>query len=139
MANLNMYFAVDPGASIDAVIANVEAGLDDFDHVAHVQATADSTRFTGLEILAAISLVSQIVHHGSEIVHDVNQMATDGKSIIDVVRAFFVHVTDLVKKTPGIHEARVDVGLKSVPVTQLSDADIARIADAVAAKMATAK
>lgn len=138
MTNLKIYFDIDPAAPRAEVLATVEEGLHACDKVEHVDTNTDVTRFTGLEILAAVSLVANIVHHSGEIAHDAREIVSDTGSLVNTLRDFFHYVTDLAKKTPGVRQARVDIGMKSVPVAELSDADIARIADAVSARMKAA-
>lgn len=135
MTDLKLYFSVDPAAESDALVSSLKKGLQSSDVVEQAEATPETSRLTGLEIYAAISLAANIIHHGHDIIHDTKEIIDDSTSITEVLKKLFAHVVDMVKQTPGVHEARVDVGLRSVPLTQLTDADIAKIADAVVARM----
>jgi hypothetical protein len=140
MANLTLHFDVDQSVAGDQTAAAIQELLQDIPEVAQANTTAERSRFvTGLEILAAITLAVNVIHTGAQVVHDANQIATDAPSLVGVLKRIFHRITGVAEKTPGVKGTSVDVGLRSMPVSQLSDADIQKIAEQLAARMAKEK
>ena len=88
MADLTLYFVFEPGAVADPgqLADTVKSGLERLDDIQTAQASAKPARFTGLEILAAITLAAQLTYHAKEISDDVAAIAAKVKKVIETVK-----------------------------------------------------
>jgi hypothetical protein len=129
MSDLTLYFdfASGPGANPGQLAQNVQSGLERLDNIETVEASANpdnTARMTGLEILAAISLAAQVVHHAKDISDDVVAIAENVKKVIEAIKGT---ISDLKPKDVCIP---IDGERKSIFV--LTDADYHAIAQDVA-------
>jgi hypothetical protein len=132
MPDLTLYFDCDPGAESPSLQRELQAGLERLSGVKAADTSAPTTRFTGLEILAAITLAAQIVHVSRGMADDVAAIVNDVRSIVAELKAVFSSVAELAA-TLKVRQVRVPVGLEKKAITELTDEDYQRIAARVAA------
>ena len=70
MPDLTLYFDCDPGADPKNLERDLQQGLQQLGNVKAAKTSTPATRFTGLEILAALTLTVQIVHEARSIVEE---------------------------------------------------------------------
>jgi hypothetical protein len=116
MADFTLYFDCEPGADTGRLQQDLQAGLQQLSKVASAETSTSNARFTGLELLAAITLAASIVHQG--------------RNLIDDLRAIFDDVSALSQKL-GVKQVSVPVGMEPKPVTELTDDDYQTIAQEI--------
>lgn len=92
------------------------------DSVQAVDSQAASYRLGPAEIMAGVTLA----------ITGIKTVA----GAVDAITKFVNSVSALVKAGKGLREAIIDVGMRKVPVTQLTPADIQQLAEKVVAKSA---
>jgi hypothetical protein len=131
MADFTLYFDCERAADAGKLEKELEAGLQQFSTVASAATSKSTGRFTGLELLAGITLAASILHQGASITHDVQKLIKDLRVIIE-------EVSGLTQKL-GIKKVSVPVGMEPKPVDQLTDDDYQVIAqDIIKARKAAA-
>jgi hypothetical protein len=115
MSNLTLHFKLAPDADKAAVARHIQEQLDAAPDVKTVGVDSDqATRFvTGVEVIAAITLAGKIAGSVTAIISALEK-------IEELVKA--------VAKNPGVQKVLVDVGYRSVPIEQLTQADKQEVA-----------
>lgn len=135
MAELPLYFRFDPqhGTSSVELQDKLQSSFKGMPEVESTQVPQRKSRITGLEILAAITIATQVVHNAKQIAEDVQAIAASLKKIFDTVRQT---ATEL--KASAV-DVSVDGERKSI--FELSDKDYLTLAKdvAVSAKTQAAK
>ena len=117
MPDLTLYFDCDPGADNENLERELQQGLQQLGNVKAAETSTPVSRFSGLEILAAITLAVQIVHGARNVVED--------------LKVLFGAVADLAAKLK-IGQVKVPVGMERKLILDLTDEDYQRIATKIA-------
>jgi hypothetical protein len=88
MSDLTLYFAFEsqPGLDSSMLAKEVSNGLQTVDSLDTSEVSTAKARVTGLEIVAAITLATQVVRNARQIAEDLRAIATDIEAVFDTVR-----------------------------------------------------
>ena len=120
MADFTLYLDCGPTADADRLQKELEDGLRKSGRVTSAETSKSAARFTGLELLAAITLAGSIVHQGTNIVNDV-------RTIVENLKVILKDVSALTQKL-GVKKVSVPVGMEPKPIDELTDDDYQIIA-----------
>jgi hypothetical protein len=123
MANLTLHLRTDEGLDPANLTASIQKELESLPEVQSANLDAEHYRSIGpAEIVAGISLATVAIKSAAE--------------AVQAITKFVAAVQELVKAGKGLHEAVVDVGMRRVPVAELTQADIEKLAAKLTAKPA---
>jgi hypothetical protein len=124
MADLALYFVFEPNAVANPreLADTLKSDLERLDDIQTAQAsTAETVRFTGLEILAAITLAAEVIHHAKDISDNVAAIAANVKKVIETIKGI---AKDLKAK-----DVAIPVNGKRRSIFELKDNDYSIIAE----------
>ena len=117
MPKLTVYFEADPNADLQQAAAEVQQKASALPAVASASAQAMVTRGLGpQEIMMGLQLASG--------------MMTSATTAVVALTALLVALKKLADETPALNKLMVQVGLKKVPVDQLTEKDVQKLAGA---------
>jgi hypothetical protein len=115
MANLTVHFETEEGVDRAVLGGEIQQQLSTISSVQTAEVKVEEYRFVGpAEIMAGITLAIGATKTVSQ--------------AIDAITKFVNSVSELVKAGKGLREAIIDVGMRKVPVSQLTQADIEKLA-----------
>jgi hypothetical protein len=115
MANLTVHFQTEEGVDRAALGGEIQQQLSTIPTVQAANVEVEQYRAVGpAEIMAGITLAIGAVNTTSQ--------------AITAITKFVNSVSELVKAGKGLREAIIDVGMRKVPVSQLTQADIEKLA-----------
>jgi hypothetical protein len=115
MANLTLHLQTDEGLDPASLTESVRKELELVPVVQSAQMNAEHYRNIGpAEIIAGISFATVAIKSAAE--------------AVQAITKFVTAVQELVKAGKGLREAVVDVGMRRVPVAELTQADIEKLA-----------
>jgi hypothetical protein len=110
MAELTLHFQAAPGTDLEAVADDIKAQLAGVSGAEAVEAKPQEFQAVGpAEVLAIVTFVATMAKN----------VATIAKAVQDLAEAW----KKLREKFPGLHPPTVEVGLRSVPIDQITVTD----------------
>ena len=120
MADLTVHFEVEKDADGSSATQHIEQSLQGMTEVHTANVRLESYRGVGMaEVIAGVSLAVTVIGSAG--------------TAVEAVTKFINSVKDLVKAGKGLHDALIDVGFKKVPVSQITPADIQKLAQKASA------
>jgi hypothetical protein len=117
MSKLTVYFEADPNADLQQATAEVQQKAAALPAVASASAQAMVTRGLGpQEIMMGLQLASGVM--------------TSATAAVVALTALLAALGKLADETPALNKVMVQVGLKKVPVDQLTTHDVQKLAGA---------
>jgi hypothetical protein len=124
MANLTLHLQTDEGLDPANLMGSIQKELESLPVVQSANLNAEHYRSIGpAEIIAGISFATVAIKSASE--------------AVQAITKFVTAVQELVKAGKGLREAVVDVGMRRVPVAELTQADIEKLAANLTGKAAS--
>ena len=106
MAELLMHFELAAGQEASATAQTLQKKLGELPGVSEAEALPDKTRLTGVEVIAAISAAVVVLHHGRDLVAELNKLLPELKK--------------LVRNMKGLKKAYLEVGTKRVALDEVT-------------------
>jgi hypothetical protein len=106
MAELLMHFELADGQEASATAQTLQKKLGELPGVSEAEALPDKTRLTGVEVIAAISAAVVVLHHGRDLVAELNKLLPELKK--------------LVRNMKGLKKAYLEVGTKRVALDEVT-------------------
>ena len=117
MSKLTVYFEADPSANLQQAAAAVQEKAAALPAVASASAQAMVTRGLGpQEIMMGLQMAT-------------GMMTTATEAVVALI-ALLAALKKLADETPALNKVMVQVGLKKVPVDQLTERDVQKLAGA---------
>ena len=115
MAELTLHFEMTPGTDLPRAAALLQERLAGLPSVQEVDAAPEEPKFTGLEIIAAITAAVAIVKGARELTEEVRLLISEVKGLIGDIE--------------GLKSVTVEVGPDQVPIGDLTDPQIRQLAE----------
>ena len=117
MPKLTVYFEADPNADLQLAAAQVQEKAAALPAVASASAQAMVTRGLGpQEIMMALQMAPGVI--------------SSATATVIALTALLAALRKLADDTPALNKVMVQVGLKKVPVDQLTEKDVQKLAGA---------
>ena len=117
MPKLTVYFEADPNADLQLAAAQVQEKAAALPDVASASAQAMVTRGLGpQEIMMALQMAPGVI--------------ASATATVIALTALLAALRKLADDTPALNKVMVQVGLKKVPVDQLTEKDVQKLAGA---------
>lgn len=114
MADIALHFEVEENVDPETITATLNDRLAQVQNVETTKVRPEQSRLGPLEIIAILTLATQLIRAGSSTIEEL-------RKLLDEVRKLIVSVK-------GVRNAFVDVGLRRVPVSQLTEEDLKELA-----------
>jgi hypothetical protein len=117
MSKLTVYFEADPNADLQQAAAQVQEKAAALPDVASASAQAMVTRGLGpQEIMMALQMAPGVI--------------ASATATVIALKALLAALRKLADDTPALNKVMVQVGLKKVPLDQLTEHDVQKLAGA---------
>jgi hypothetical protein len=115
VANLTLHFRAAEGVDPAVAAADLQQQLSGLPHVTNAETRAEQYRSIGpSEIITGLTLGFALLHESTQVVSELSKL-------LDAIK-------QLIKSGKGLHEAFVEIGMRKVPLDQLSQADLETLA-----------
>ena len=127
MTELILHFEATDKAQLAQTAQELEARLSSLADVEEAQAEAAEPKFTGIEVMAAITAAVVITNNAKKLINSTGEVVDSTRALTDKVRELVVSIKKLADEL-GL-KASVEVGDKNISLETLSEADLKYMAE----------